>query len=496
MSSFASPLSLGIDLGTSGVKAVLLTASGAVIGTMSAAVPTSHPHPGWAEQDPEDWWAACVTALRELRRQYPEAYEAIRTIGLSGQMHGAVLLDRHNASIRPVILWNDARSTAEAAFLAENHPSFVETTGSLPMAGLTAPKLLWLHDHEIESFRKIDCLLSPKDYLRLRLTGERVTDMSDAAGTLFLDVHRRAWFEPMIAATHLEPRQFPRLCEGTSATGTLTRSAASELGLDSNVVVAGGGADNPASAVGIGASHPGDSFVTLGTSAAVVSITDRPLPRIAGGVHGFCHALPERWYAMGAILCGANSLRWAAKLLSMPSEQALLDQVAAELPLDRPVPPTTPLFLPYLSGERTPHNDPNVRGGFMNVGIETAAPAFGYAVLEGVAFALRDAMGSVEESGSDIRHCSLVGGGAKSDYWGQLLADVLGRELHTLDGSELGAGIGAAKLGFAALGIDEPVNMSLPVKKTFEPQPGRAEDLDDRYRKFRTLYPAARSLCA
>lgn len=495
MKDLESPLSLGIDLGTSGVKVVLLEPSGTIIGTVSAEVITSHPETGWSEQNARDWWMACKTAVRDLQRNHTAACAAVRSIGLSGQMHGSVLIDRHNECIRPVILWNDARSTAEATWLAETFPAFTDVIGSLPMAGLTAPKLLWLFHHEPDSFERIDCLLSPKDYLLLKLTGERRTDMSDAAGTLYLDVHRRTWFQPMIAATHLEIRQFPRLCEGTSAVGTISASVAKELGLSRKIVVAAGGADNPASAIGLGAADPGDSFVTLGTSAAVVSITDRPLRRIVDGVHGFCHALPDRWYGMGAILCGASALRWVTRVLSISDEQVLLDRVAGAVPVAGSVPTGTPLFLPYLSGERTPHNDPNVRGGFMNLTLETSAASLGYAVLEGVCFALRDAMRAVEKSGLEVRDSSLVGGGAKSDYWAQLMANVMGRELRTLKGSALSAGIGAAKLGFAAIGIVEPLRMPLPVRKTFKPQADRRDELDDRYWRFQGLYPAARSLC-
>jgi xylulokinase len=495
MNSVSSPISLGIDLGTSGLKATLLTEDGVVVGTASVPLSTSYPQPGWAEQNPDDWWDACVAALSELREKLPAAYSRVCCIGLSGQMHGAVLLDRNNQSIRPTILWNDARSVEEARWLAERFASLTEVTGSVAMAGLTASKFLWVRNNEPEAFRAIDCVMLPKDYLRLKLTGERMTDMSDAAGTLCLDVRGRTWFEPMIEATGLTLEQFPALGEGNSVAGCLSSEAAGQLKLNRNVVVACGGGDNPASAVGIAATNPGDSFVTLGTSAAFVSVTDKPLERIVGGVHGFCHALPQRWYAMGAILCGANSLRWVTQLLSMASEQALLDLASQQVPLGEALSSEAPLFLPYLSGERTPHNDPLVRGGFMNVGIETSPALFGYAVLEGVAFALRDAMASVEASGVSVGRCALVGGGAKSDYWAQLLANVLDRELHTLAGSELAAVMGAAKLGFAAYGADTlQLARPLAVKSVFVPNAARVEPLQERYRKFRGLFSAAQSL--
>lgn len=491
----SNPVSLGIDLGTTELKALMLDEGGTILDSASAPIATSHPWPDWSEQDPEHWWQACVTALGALRRNQPSAFERICCIGLSGQMHGAVLVDDRNACIRSAILWNDGRSTLEAAFMAERFAVHLDVIGSAPMAGLTAPKLLWLKNHEPQAHAAIDCVLSPKDYLRLKLTGERLTDMSDAAGTLWLDVRRRSWFEAMIEATALQPRQLPPLVEGSSAGAGLLPTVANQLGLNKGVVVAGGAGDNPASSIGIGASIPGRSFVTLGTSAAVVSTVDRPLPKITHGVHGYCHALPGAWYAMGAILAGASCLKWASKLLTSGSETDLLACVAGHIPSEGPIPMEAPIFLPYLAGERTPHNDPRLRGGFMGLALDTSAASLGYAVLEGVAFGLRDALNSIEASGVTVADCSLVGGGARSEYWAQLLADVLGRQLHTLNGSELAAGIGAAKLGFAAYGCDPGVlDRSLPVKATFSPRKPRFDALQERYLQFRGLFSAAQSL--
>lgn len=488
-------ISLGIDLGTSELKAVLLDGKGIVLAQAAATLSIARPQPGWSEQNPEDWWRACVSVLHQLKDASPATYARIRCVGLSGQMHGAVLVDRRDECIRPAILWNDSRAIAESAALAHDNPSFSAITGSLPMAGFTAPKLMWLKTHESEIFRAVDCVLSPKDFLRLKLTGDRITDVSDAAGTLWLDVGKRRWFEPIIQATGLEPRQLPRLVESTDAAGQLSASAAAMLDLNEATVVAGGGGDNPASGVGIGAVDSGQSFITLGTSAAVVSITDRMIGNAAAGVHSYCHALPERWYAMGAILSGASCLKWIARILSKPSEQDLIDLVSTSMPAARPVPRSAPLFLPYLSGERTPHNDPLARGGFMNLAHDTSPAMLGYAVLEGVGFALRDAMNSVESTGAVVAGCVLVGGGARSDYWAQLLSNILDLELRLLAGSELSAAIGAAKLGFAAYGCaPEVLQTSLPVKTTFVPEPAVHESLEDRYDKFRGLFPAVQSL--
>lgn len=487
-------ISLGIDLGTSELKTVLMDGTGAVRGQASVRIDTSRPQPGWSEQAPQDWWDACVNALAQLRAGWPQDYARIACIGLSGQMHGAVLLDSNDNVIRPAILWNDARAEAEAASLARDFPAYADVTGSLPMAGLTAPKLLWLQKHEPAAFAAIACLLSPKDYLRLRLTGNKITDMSDAAGTLWLDEAARAWYAPMLAACGLVPAQMPALAEGDAATGTVPAAVADQLGLPMDVLVAAGGGDNPVSAVGIGAVNGGDSFISLGTSAAIVSVTEAPLGNPAGGVHSFCHALPGRWYAMGAILSGASCLRWATGVLGQPDEAALLALVESALPLDAPIAPSAPLFLPYLSGERTPHNDPQVRGAFLQLGHDSTPAQLGYAVLEGVAFALRDAMAAVTSTGAVVPHCMLVGGGARSQYWAQLLANVLGREMRTLHNSELSASLGAAKLGFAAIGDASLLTQGLPIKNTFLPDAAHSAALGIRYGRYRSLFPAVQAL--
>ena len=482
-----SPVSLGIDLGTSELKAILMDATGAVLAHAGVRLSVSRRHSGWSEQAPEDWWQACLQALAQLRGH--EAFTRVACIGLSGQMHGAVLLGADNRVLYPAILWDDSRAVAEAEQLG---PGFADVTGSLPMAGLTAPKLLWLQRHEPEVFQAIDCVLSPKDYLRLRLSGERISEMSDAAGTLWLDVARRAWFTPMVRATGLTPGQLPRLVEGGAASALLT---ATGLGLSAEVVIAGGGGDNPVAAVGIGAVNAGDGFITLGTSAAIVAITDHAAGNPASAVHSFCHALPNRWYTMGAMLAGASCLRWVTRLTGMADEQALLEQVQVQLPIEQHVPLETPLFLPYLAGERTPHNDPLLRGGFMNLGHDCTPAMLGYAVMEGVGFGLLDALRAVQSTGADVTALALVGGGARSEYWAQLLANILQREIFTLQGSELSACIGAAKLGFVAMGQGaELLAAGMPVKARYTPDLMQQPVLAARYRKFQSLLPAAKAL--
>ncbi|TFY87966.1 xylulokinase [Pseudomonas kairouanensis] len=482
-----NPVSLGIDLGTSELKAILMNLEGEVLAQAGVRLTVSRRHTGWSEQAPQDWWQACLQALAQLRGH--EAFARVACIGLSGQMHGAVLLGDDNRVLYPAILWDDSRAIAEAEQLG---PAFAAITGSLPMAGLTAPKLLWLQRHEPQVFEAIDCVLSPKDYLRLCLSGERVSEMSDAAGTLWLDVAQRQWFNPMLQATGLTPQQMPRLVEGGAASAAVT---ARELGLPHEVVIAGGGGDNPVAAVGIGAINAGDGFITLGTSAAIVAITEHAAGNPASAVHSFCHALPNRWYTMGAMLAGASCLRWVTRLTGTADEQTLLDQVQAQLPIEQTVPLSTPLFLPYLAGERTPHNDPLLRGGFMNLGHDCTPAMLGYAVMEGVGFGLLDALHAVQSAGAQVGACALVGGGARSEYWAQLLANILQREIFTLHGSELSASIGAAKLGFMAIGQGEGLlHAGLPVKARYVPDLAHRPVLEARYHKFQGLLLAAQTL--
>ncbi|RAU45529.1 MULTISPECIES: xylulokinase [unclassified Pseudomonas] len=488
-------VSLGIDLGTSELKAILLDSHGHVLAKAGAGLTTARRQPGWSEQDPLHWWQACTDALERLRSDAPMAWARIACIGLSGQMHGAVLLDAEGQVLYPAVLWDDSRAVEEAEQLNRDFPGYAQVTGSLAMAGLTAPKLVWLKQHAPAVFARVDCVLSPKDYLRLRLTGARASDVSDAAGTLWLDVANRTWYEPMLRACGLTLAQMPRLLEASEPAGCLTSEAAQALGLPRDLVVATGGGDNPVAAVGIGAIRAGDAFITLGTSAALVAITEHPAGNPARAVHNFCHALPDRWYTMGAMLAGASCLRWVTRLLGQPDERVLLEQVRAALPLDRPVPLTHPLFLPYLAGERTPHNDPLLRGGFMNLGHDCTPAMLGYAVLEGVGFGLLDAMNAVLSAGATVNACALVGGGARSDYWAQLLANIVDREIFTLQGSELSACIGAAQLGLLAIGhSEERLSAGLPIQARFQPMPAVQPALQARYAKFRSLLSAARGL--
>jgi xylulokinase len=477
---------LGIDLGTSEVKLLLLDAGGAVVGRAGAPLQVARPHPLWSEQDPEHWWKATTRAIQQLRAEHAQAFAGVRAIGLSGQMHGAVLLDAQDEVLRPAILWNDGRSHAECAELTAAAPRLHALAGNLAMPGFTAPKLLWVRRHEPDVFSRTRCVLLPKDYLRLLLTGEKITEPSDAAGTLWLDVAARDWSDELLAAGGLTRAQMPRLVESNQASAVLRPELAKAWGLGPEVVVAGGAGDNAASAIGIGAVNPGDGFISLGTSGVLFVVNERFRPNPASAVHAFCHALPHRWHQMSVMLSAASCLSWFKRLSGAADEATLVEEAAA---LDDAALHAAPLFLPYLAGERTPHNDPFACGVFYGLSQATTRGACAWAVLEGVAFGMADGLAALQQAGTQVRRLSLVGGGARSALWAQLLADALGVEIVTHTGGEAGAALGAARLAQLALGGDEASVCTPPaVAARFHARPERHAALQSRLQRFRQLY--------
>jgi len=482
---------LGIDLGTSSLKALLLADDGRIVAQHGAPLEVSRPHPQWSEQSPSDWWRALGLALGELARTHAGAMRAVRAIGLSGQMHGAVLLDAHGDVLRPAILWNDGRSEPQCAQLTERAPRLAQITGNLAMPGFTAPKLLWVREHEPQVFAKVAKVLLPKDWLRLKLSGECLTDCSDASGTLWLDVGARDWSDELLDACGLTRAQMPVLVEGSAPAGRLKADVAERFGLQPGVVIAGGGGDNAASAVGMGATAPGDGFVSLGTSGVIFLCSDRFLPRPESAVHAFCHALPNAWHQMSVMLSAASALTWVTRLTDRRDEAELLAEVEA---LDERALAHAPLFLPYLAGERTPHNDAQAQGVLLGLTHEHGPAAVGYAVVEGVSFGLLDGWHTLDASTRALASSlDIVGGGARSAYWGRLLATLLDRPLTRREGGEAGGALGAARLAWLADGGKlEEVCAKQPVVESFEPQPARRAALMARYERFRKLYPLLR----
>lgn len=483
-------MDLGIDLGTSEVKAVLLDDAQRVVAQAHSAVPISRPHPLWSEQNPHDWWAATVAALAQLRAMHPAEYAAVRGLGLSGHMHGATLLDANNTVLRPAILWNDGRSHAQCAELERRVPDSRRITGNIAMPGFTAPKVMWVEQHEPEVFRRTARVLLPKDYLRLILTGEAVSDMSDSAGTLWLDVARREWSETMLAATHLKRAHMPRLVEGSEASGTVLPKVAEQLGLPAGVIVAGGAGDNAASAAGIGVAAPGTAFLSLGTSGVYFVANAAFSPNPARAVHAFCHAFPGTWHQMTVMLTAASALRWLRGATHAESEAQLVAEAEA-LPEGAPL----PLFLPYLSGERTPHNDPHATGVFFGLTHDHGRGHLAQAVLEGVAFAFLDGQQALIDGGARIDTVTLVGGGSRSGAWAQVLADTLGRTLDRRSGADVGAALGAARLARLARTKERVADVCTapPVTESFTPRAARTEVLARRHERFQRLYRALKA---
>jgi xylulokinase len=453
---------LGIDIGTSSVKAILIDESEAIVAEGSTAIAVDRPHPLWSEQDPESWWDATLRSLAQIRNKVPQAMAAVAGIGLSGQQHGATLLDASGAVLRPCILWNDGRSAPQCQQLLERVPDFTQRASNIPMPGFTAPKLLWVAEHEPEIFAKVAKVLLPKDYVRYRMSGAMVSDMSDSAGTLWLDIARRAWDDTLIAACGLRRNAMPDLVEGSAPSAELKRSVAEEWGIETaHVPIAGGGGDNAASAVGIGATRAGDGFLSLGTSGVVFVTTERPVSLPQRTLHAFCHALPGRWHGMAVTLSGAQSLAWFAGLVGTTDMTTLMARIEA-FAADPQRVAHAPLFLPYLTGERTPHNDPNATAHFAGLTVEHDAAALGYAVVEGVAFALSDCLSVLEAAGAAPRTCMLVGGGARSLFWARLIADATGLSLDIPVDAEVGAAFGAARLGRLAAGAEESAVLRRP----------------------------------
>ncbi len=473
---------LGIDLGTSGVKAIIIDDAGRVAGQGTAGLKVSRPHPLWSEQSPQDWWQATGDAVKAIA---PDLRAKITGIGIAGQMHGATLLGADDAVLRPAILWNDGRCEAECAALEKTVPDSRAITGNLAMPGFTAPKLEWVRGHEPEIFAKVRSVLLPKDYLRLRMTGEKASDMSDSAGTFWLDVAKRDWSDAMLEATGLTRDHMPRLVEGPEITGTLRSDIANDWGMGKVPVIAGGG-DNAAGAAGVGMMAEGDALLSLGTSGVIFVATKQFRPNPGGAVHAFCHCLPDTWHQMSVHLSAASCADWAANIMGLDVADFFAKAEQGE-PGDGPE-----LFLPYLSGERTPHNDPTPRGSFLNMSHASDPTRLANAVLEGVAFAHADGLRALQETGTTISALTVIGGGARSAHWGQILAAALDVRLDYREGGEVGPALGAARLAMmgvsgvsAADACPKP-----PLTHAIEPDPELTDRLSSKYAQFRAAYPS------
>lgn len=480
---------LGLDLGTSGVKALLIDGEQKLIGSAHGELDVSRPHPGWSEQDPAQWIKACEAAIDGLRAAHPREFEAVAGIGLSGQMHGATLLDENDQVLRPCILWNDTRSYKEAAEL-DADPAFRAITGNIVFPGFTAPKLVWVARNEPDIFSRTRKVLLPKDYLRLWLTGEYVSDMSDSAGTSWLDTAARKWSSDLLSKTGLTEIHMPKLAEGSDATGILRAELTARWGISNAPVVAGGAGDNAASACGMGTVQPGHAFVSLGTSGVLFAANGAYQPKPESAVHAFCHALPGTWHQMGVILSAASALDWFSRITGT-SPHALDAELGDTLKA-----PGSTTFLPYLSGERTPYNDAKIRGSFNGLEHETDREAMTQAVLEGVAFAIRDNLVALQSAGTEIKSLIAVGGGSRSAYWLKSIATALNVPISLPEEGDFGAAFGAARLGLIAASSADPFAICTPPRtaRTIEPEHTLTASYDEAYQRYHALYPALRPL--
>lgn len=481
---------LGLDFGTSSVKGVLIDAKQKIVATASAPLKVSRPQPGWSEQNPEDWWKACNTVVKTLGKMKPKAIAAVEGIGLSGQQHGATLLGKDGKALRPCILWNDARSFRECEDIEKAESRARDISGNIPLAGFTAPKLLWVKKHEPKIFAQVAKVLLPKDYIRFRMTGDYASDMSDSSGTYWLDIAKRDWSDKLLAAGSMSIDQMPKLYEGTDATGRLTPAVAKSWGMPKRPVVAGGGGDNAAAACGIGAVTDNSALVSIGTSGVLFVSNDTFRPNAGRAVHAFCHAVPGTWHQMGVILSAAASLEWLATILGKPAPKltgALGNTLTG---------PSPALMLPYLSGERTPVADAQVRGLIMGLGHESDHKTLTHAALDAVAFAFRDSLEALKDAGTEVKRVTAVGGGSKSELWLKIIATVLGVPVDLPAAGDVGGAFGAARLGLiAATGADFRKVLTAPkTARTIKPEPKARDAYEAHYRRYASIYPAIKEI--
>lgn len=485
-------LLLGIDVSTTGAKALLIDGQGRVVSSATTPLTLSTPRPLWSEQDPRDWWDGISQSIRRALDEAGVDGSAVAAIGLTGQMHGLVLLDEHGEVLRPAILWNDQRTGPQCDEIRRRlgKDRLIQITGNDALTGFTAPKILWVQQNEPEIYAKARHILLPKDYIRYRLTGEYAMDRAGGAGTLLFDLAKRTWSEEVLKALDIPAEWLPPTFEGPEITGHVSAEAAAATGLREGTPVVGGGGDQAAQAVGVGAVQPGIIALTLGTSGVVFATTEAPLVEPEGRLHAFCHAVPDRWHFMGVMLSAAGSLQWYRDTLA---PEVAFDDLTAEA---EDVPPGSEglLFLPYLTGERTPYPDPLARGAWVGLTVRHRRAHMTRAVLEGVAFGIRDSFTLIREAGlGAIEQVRISGGGAKSPLWRQIMADVLNVELVTVNTTE-GAAFGAALLAGVGAGLFEDVpaacEATIQITGQTTPSAETAALYEKVYPRYRALYPA------
>ncbi len=485
---------IGIDSSTTATKALLMDEAGKVVGVASSEYSYETPHPLWSEQSPTLWWDATIASIRSVLAQTRIDPKQVKGIGLTGQMHGLVLLDEKGDVLRPAILWNDQRtaSQCDSIRLKLGRENLIRITGNDALTGFTAPKILWVQENEPEIWKRARHILLPKDYVRYKLTGKFMMDRADGAGTILFDLAKRDWSPEVLSALDIPAELLPPTCEGTDVTGELSSSVASELGLPAGIPIFGGGGDQAASAVGTGAVRAGVVSVSLGTSGVVFATTDSPSIEPEGRLHAFCHSVPGKWHLMGVMLSAAGSLRWHRDTFSPNTDYDTLLKPAESIPAGS----DGLLFLPYLTGERTPHPDPLARGAFVGLTVRHSLAHLTRSVLEGVSFGLRDSFELMKSSGlKNATQVRVTGGGARSPLWRQILADILQAEVVTVNTAE-GAAYGAALLAATGAGAFQNVQSACDatIQITGSVKPGKdVAEYERLYPLYRGLYPALTS---
>ncbi|HEY6803004.1 MAG TPA: xylulokinase [Pyrinomonadaceae bacterium] len=493
-------LLLGIDVGTSGSRAVAIDETGRVVASATVDhIPFASPQTGWAEQDPNDWWRASAAAIRAVTANKSIQGEQIAAVGLSGQMHGAVLLNERDEVLRPALIWCDQRSAFQCEQLTKQigAATLIKLTCNPALTGFTLPKLLWVRDHERETWNQVRTVLLPKDYVRFKLTGEKATDVSDASGTLLLNVAERKWSDEMLAATGIDRSVLPRVFESPEVTGTISAAAGELTGLRVGTPVVGGAGDQAGGAVGIGIVQPGAVSATIGTSGVVFAATNSPALDPKGRVHTFCHAVPGRWHVMGVTQGAGLSMRWVRDQFGVTtSDGDPYDQMTAEAATVEPG-ANGLLWAPYLMGERTPHLDPNARAALVGLTASHTRAHVIRAVMEGVAYSLRDSFEIFNEMSVPVQTIRLGGGGARSALWRQIQADIYGRRVATVEAEE-GAAHGVAMLAGVGIGtwpnVDAACAAVVRTRDEVEPNEQAKTRLAQQYKAYQALYPALRAV--
>ncbi len=480
---------IGIDLGTSSIKMILIDHNQNILATSNQNLPIQNLQDGYSEQNPQDWINGVMNCLESLKLKRPREFCQTISIGISGHMHGATLVDKNEKVIRPCILWNDTRSYKECIEFENNNLDVRSISGNITMPGFTAPKINWIKNNEFENFKKISKVLLPKDYLRFYLTGEYYSEMSDASGTLWLDTKKRKWSEKLLSCSYLDKNQMPKLVEGNEATGSLKKSIKDKFHFNNDVIIVGGAGDNAAAAAGMGVTNQNQSFISLGTSGVFFTPTQNYLSNTEDAVHSFCHCLPNKWHLMSVMLSASNCLDWICSITNTPINKTF--QNVEQYFADPNLVSNSSYFLPYLSGERTPHNDAHIRGSFHAIKTTTNATNLQYAVIEGVSFGILDGVNSILKVNNNFKDILMVGGGSKSSFWIELLASLLNRNLSICQQSEFGAALGVARLAmFQDVNIQDKDNIikNIKISREYKPKIDKIELLLNRYEVWKDLY--------